>query len=318
MKRVLLVTLLNVLYHSTHVCVLGSVVTKYITYDLYPSTWQAARENCRYLLRSGDLALLTQQSDNDLLNPYLYLSWIGLYKDGSKWKWSDGSAHLYNSYEWTYVKDQWGDCAVIDSKKKKFQRESCDDKLFFYCSDVDMTITFVMLAKTWVNAQTYCQNNHNDLVTLKWMGDFSDLPAHNLFYIWTGLHRAKPDGDWTSSIGKATNYENWAEGKPTEDGDCVGISNTDKKMTNFDCKSLFPFYCLQDNLVLVKEKKTWEEALEHCRTMDLADPSLLHFNQPRNDLISISDQSDQHIVWSRINEATTNEVVLLHISNMKK
>ena len=79
-------------------------------------------------------------------------------------------------------------------------------------------------------------------------------------------------------------------------------------MTILDCDSKWPFYCFQDNLVLVKEDKTWEEALEHCRAMDLTDP-----NNHRNDLISISGPLDQQTVWSKINEATSNEVVLIYI-----
>ena len=81
-------------------------------------------------------------------------------------------------------------------------------------------------------------------------------------------------------------------------------------MTNLDCNSTWPFYCYFDNLVLVKENKTWEEALEHCRAMDLVDPQ-------RNDLISISGPLDHHTVWFRINKATTNEVVQLYIYMMK-
>ena len=119
---------------------------------------------------------------------------------------------------------------------------------------------------------------------------------------------ALTDGGWKTSSGKSTNYEDWAEGQPTADGDCVGISNKDKKMTILDCDSKWPFYCFQDNLVLVKEDKTWEEAIEHCRAMDLTDP-----NNHRNDLISISGPLDQQTVWSKINEATSNEVVLIYI-----
>ena len=115
-----------------------------------------------------------------------------------------------------------------------------------------------------------------------------------------------PGGGWKSSDGTPTNYEDWAGGQPTADGDCVAVSNADKKLTNLDCDTLLVSYCFSDNLVLVKENKTWEEALEHCRAMDSADPL-------RNDLISLSGPSDLHTVWSRVNEATTNEVVQLYI-----
>ena len=129
---------------------------------------------------------------------------------------------------------------------------------------------------------------------------FFSLIASNilcLISVFTG-------GDWTSSTGDPI-YENWADGQPTADGDCVALSDKDKKMANFRCSASLDYYCFLDNLVLVKEDKTWEEALEHCRAMDSTDPH-------RNDLISLSGPSDQHTVRSRVNEATTNEVLLLY------
>ena len=116
-------------------------------------------------------------------------------------------------------------------------------------------------------------------------------------------------GDWKSSTGLPID-KNWKPGQPTANGDCVATSNKDMKMINLDCDTLWPFYCFQDNVVLVKENKTWEEALEHCRAMDMANPSLLTSNNHRNDLISISGPLDQQIVWTKIDEAITNEVVL--------
>ncbi|KAJ3592884.1 hypothetical protein NHX12_005222 [Muraenolepis orangiensis] len=68
-------------------------------------------------------------------------------------------------------------------------------------------------------------------------------------YLWR-----RPDknagGDWVGSSGTAA-YENWAQGKPSGDGNCVGISTTDRKMANFDCASTWPSYCSISNLVLV-------------------------------------------------------------------
>lgn len=38
-------------------------------------------------------------------------------------------------------------------------------------------------------------------------------------------------------------------------------------MSTKSCTARFPFVCYKENVVLVKEEKTWEEALEHCRAL---------------------------------------------------
>lgn len=37
----------------------------------------------------------------------------------------------------------------------------------------------------------------------------------------------------------------------------------------------FSFFCFHNNMVLVKENKTWEEALDHCRSQNMELVSLL-------------------------------------------
>ena len=39
------------------------------------------------------------------------------------------------------------------------------------------------------------------------------------------------------------------------------------------CDKRKAFICHEETLVLVKERKTWEEALEHCRALEAVDPS---------------------------------------------
>lgn len=38
-------------------------------------------------------------------------------------------------------------------------------------------------------------------------------------------------------------------------------------MATQNCDARFSFVCLKENVVLVKENKTWEDALEHCRAL---------------------------------------------------
>ncbi|XP_059927532.1 uncharacterized protein LOC132472095 [Gadus macrocephalus] len=291
-------TLLNLLFLSSLECVLGSVVRQHSHYNsYYYYTWTNAEANCR----SRSMALLTQQFEFDKsdITTVTYHTWIGLKGQGGQARWSDG----------TYYNDppeisQYETCAYLTSPSHAIAFGSCHYNFFFYCKKSGpshSSIVFVPRALKWEDAETYCRDNYIDLVLLKDEDRFDDLPNDDLFYIWTGIHRSN-GGDWKSSTGLPID-ENWKPGQPTANGDCVATSNKDMKMINLDCDTLWPFYCFQDNLVLVKEDKTWEEALEHCRAMDLTDP-----NNHRNDLISISGPLDQQIVWTKIDEAITNEI----------
>ena len=81
-----------------------------------PSVINLFEHLCHNRSASGDLALLTQQSDVDLLDPYIYLSWIGLCKTGNTWRWSDGTSYVNSGSKWVFgSKDTNGDCAAANS-----------------------------------------------------------------------------------------------------------------------------------------------------------------------------------------------------------
>lgn len=54
------------------------------------------------------------------------------------------------------------------------------------------------------------------------------------------------------------------------------------------------FMCYDEPLVLVKEKKTWEEALKHCRSLEPVDPSqpATAYQNYRYDLATLLTQDD--------------------------
>lgn len=64
-----------------------------------------------------------------------------------------------------------------------------------------------------------------------------------------------------------SDYSNWAPREPGNDSDCVAISSTSKTMMTQNCSARYPFVCFQDNLLLVKENRTWEEALDYCKAV---------------------------------------------------
>lgn len=42
------------------------------------------------------------------------------------------------------------------------------------------------------------------------------------------------------------------------------------RISAVDCGSLHPVLCVDERLILVEQKKTWEEALHHCRELLVA------------------------------------------------
>lgn len=99
---------------------------------------------------------------------------------------------------------------------------------------------------------------------------------------------------WNWSRG-FSNFRNWASDESKEGGDCVSVSSTSKTMSTRDCNARFPFVCLRENLILVKENKTWEEALEHCRASSY-------------ELVSVQPGEDHRTVMDYVMEAETDKV----------
>uniref|UniRef100_A0A668SRU3 C-type lectin domain-containing protein n=1 Tax=Oreochromis aureus TaxID=47969 RepID=A0A668SRU3_OREAU len=58
------------------------------------------------------------------------------------------------------------------------------------------------------------------------------------------------------------------------------------------CDQRKPFFCYDDKLILIRENKTWEEALNYCR-------------QKHDDLVSISNPHQQRWVQERAKNAST-------------
>lgn len=111
-------------------------------------------------------------------------------------------------------------------------------------------------------------------------------------------------GAWKWSY-DSSEYRNWASQESSATGDCVAISSRNKKMSAQNCEARFPFVCLSTNLVLVREEKTWEEALRHCRALGSSACGSRDY-----DLVSVQpgDEREHVHVSAAVQEADTEEV----------
>ena len=72
-----------------------------------------------------------------------------------------------------------------------------------------------------------------------------------------------PDGVWRWNDGQNNSLPVGTLGAYSPD--CAVVSND--QLIEYACHKLFFFICENNHLVLVKEEKTWEEALDHCRAL---------------------------------------------------
>ncbi|XP_029945729.1 C-type mannose receptor 2-like [Salarias fasciatus] len=297
--------LLCLLLSSSTVSGLGSVVSKSYPHIRNPKTWHAAQEYCRS--KHTDLAILYQRSDGERMSLHKYYAWIGLSKLKTPTEWTLATSPPTSLIEWASNEPDSGDsCALISHSSNKVYGTNCEGQNFFHCykNEPDSRTTFVPLAMTWQEAQKHCENNRGELISQ--FPIVTNYLKSEDFPVWIGLHRE--GGTWKWSSGSSA-YRSWSS-PPSDnhhyndvDDDCVSISSLNKKMAAKKCTDQFPFVCVSDNLLLVKEKKSWEEAVEHCRAYTSPTNS-----QHRYDLASVQPGDDQNYIMTTVMKADTQEV----------
>ncbi|KAJ4919689.1 hypothetical protein JOQ06_022368 [Pogonophryne albipinna] len=166
--------------------------------------------------------------------------------------------------------------------------------------------------KTWREAQTFCREHHSDLATFRAGERFEDLFGHN---VWIGLFKNTSDSEWKwSETDEIANFTNWAVGEPNHDDEnCVFMNMITHKWNDAQCIREFSFLCSDETLVLVKERKTWDQALRHCRLLEAENPDEpvdLTCNY-RYDLASVRTEDDRAYARLRAGEASTDQVTEL-------
>lgn len=138
-----------------------------------------------------------------------------------------------------------------------------------------------------------------------------DLSAHSGACQWSDLHLRcnlvfKPSLKTSQCI--LTTLLLLVLAEANAQGNCVFKRNG--KWVASNCELERHFTCYTDPLVLVKKNKTWEEALDHCRSLDRVNtnnPTFSDWNH-RYDLVTLISPFDHTYARERAQEATTDEV----------
>ncbi|AWP05849.1 putative perlucin-like [Scophthalmus maximus] len=153
--------------------------------------------------------------------------------------------------------------------------------LIFLCAAVEAEIGkhhFIQTKKTWSDAQIYCRKYYTDLSIVSSQSDQDNLlnaAGGNDREGWIGLYYDPNIPTWIWSGGAALTYQNWNAIQPdNNDGkeDRVNIF-PDGTWNDDQGKKTKHFYCIR--ITVVEMRKSWEEALEHCREKHTDLPSLL-------------------------------------------
>lgn len=140
--------------------------------------------------------------------------------------------------------------------------------------------------KNWHDAQKYCRSFHTDLASVSSKDDMAQLwQLGGSRRAWIGLERSRTDREtWMwSGGGKVTTFF-WARGQPQnrqgEDYGMMLVSQWHDSKPN-----MISFFC--HNVVVVRERKTWEEALEHCR-------------EHHHDLASVTSETEMLLIQKEL------------------
>ncbi|XP_073692845.1 C-type mannose receptor 2-like [Garra rufa] len=269
--------------------------------------WTEAQRYCRE--KYTDLATVDNINDMNKLNKSVNNDkevWIGLQKTGrDQWQWSSGEPALYLNWA-TGQPEGRDDCAVM--KNGKFKDLPCSDKRHLICNNTSAELIFVNQLMNWTDAQSYCRQNHTDLVIVRNQNENQQVQQFirdrqfSGSHVWIGLFRVTKTWQWSDQSNSSYTY--WKSGEPNNAGgseNCAAVelnSGTQEQWLDMSCTKPYSFVCHEDaELILIKKNLPWSEALRYCR-------------QNHVDLVSVHSKEIQRRVMNVVKQASTAAVWL--------
>lgn len=123
----------------------------------------------------------------------------------------------------------------------------------------------------WLSAQKHCRDHYTDLSPINtWREEkrLKNATFGKVQRFWVGLYRNVTNGRWSWSGGVPATYTRWDVDEPDSGGDQIYTSVCWNGCGwngwhNYPLYRQLPFFCL--NLILMESKKTWDQALWHCK-----------------------------------------------------
>lgn len=162
---------------------------------------------------------------------------------------------------------------------------------------------YVQDNKNWPDARQHCLDHYTDFLALTSEEEervFKEFVNDNSWKGWIGLYWDGPHIKWKWSGGEFVTYHNNLDlpanlAGPVLERIAENIFWTSQEWEWESGDDYHNFFCV--NMVPVAEKKTWEDALDHCRETNTNLTSLLSLTESfmAQSEIKLSDYTEQ--VW---------------------
>ncbi|XP_048048556.1 macrophage mannose receptor 1-like isoform X2 [Megalobrama amblycephala] len=205
-------------------CSVSECVQRQYHFINVPKNWTEAQSYCRE--KYTDLATVDNMKDMNELrkNANGGHVWIGLFRVGVPWQWSDQSNSTFRNWD-SGQPDNYGGyekCAEIYPNTGRWNDNSCNSQFSFMCHEDKLILIKENL--TWPEALRYCRQNHVDLVSVHseeiQRRVMNVVKQASTEAVWLGLHNYCLMNMWLWLSGEIVCYQNWAPGNGVEPEDC--------------------------------------------------------------------------------------------------